>query len=429
MDALVQQATDPAQTRENWALYVRICEQCERSPENARDAVQAIARRLAHKNANAALFSLTLANCLVQNTAASSSGTVLREISSKVLVDALAKQLTSSAVHRAVRARIAELLAQWEAVYSVDQRHRDMGQYLLDAISGLRRQGVQFPVPTAKPDGAAKTPAQRAAEQEKEELELALALSLSAQQQQEQDSRKIQRNIATFVAPPSAATHKPICRARALYDFAGAEEGELRLAYGDIIDVHDDTTFQEWWKGEINGRVGIFPSNYVERIEEGVSAPSAAGTAPSTSATSPRDIQNIEKFVGLLANASPRDNLTENAKIQELHHSILMMRPKLLSELETRKAKQDELVTLNERFAAACATYHRLMDESMAAQRAAYQTGYGSGYGQYPPYQQQGFMQPPQQQQYYAPMPPQQYPQQQYSQYQQPAPQQGYYQQ
>ena len=36
---------------------------------------------------------------------------------------------------------------------------------------------------------------------------------------------------------------------------------------GDIVDVYDCTTFQDWWKGSLNGQVGIFPANYVERVQ------------------------------------------------------------------------------------------------------------------------------------------------------------------
>lgn len=49
----------------------------------------------------------------------------------------------------------------------------------------------------------------------------------------------------------------------ATFDFTGQESGDLSFKAGDIIDV----TGQEddmWWRGTVNGRSGIFPSNYVK---------------------------------------------------------------------------------------------------------------------------------------------------------------------
>ena len=43
---------------------------------------------------------------------------------------------------------------------------------------------------------------------------------------------------------------------------------ELRLVKGDIITVlNKDIPFSEgWWEGEVNGIVGMVPSNFVELL-------------------------------------------------------------------------------------------------------------------------------------------------------------------
>lgn len=53
----------------------------------------------------------------------------------------------------------------------------------------------------------------------------------------------------------------------ALYPFAGQHSDELTFQKGDIITLvnADDPA---WWKGEINGAVGLFPSNYVEVLNK-----------------------------------------------------------------------------------------------------------------------------------------------------------------
>jgi hypothetical protein len=53
----------------------------------------------------------------------------------------------------------------------------------------------------------------------------------------------------------------------ALYNYAGQHEDELTFTKGSIINVQskDDP---DWWKGELNGVEGVFPSNYVTPITD-----------------------------------------------------------------------------------------------------------------------------------------------------------------
>lgn len=80
---------------------------------------------------------------------------------------------------------------------------------------------------------------------------------------------------ATQAAPPSAAAaaapQQPpaattpmniVTRVRALYTFEPTEPGELAFEKGDIIKVVD-RGYKDWWRGQLKGRTGIFPVNYV----------------------------------------------------------------------------------------------------------------------------------------------------------------------
>ena len=54
-------------------------------------------------------------------------------------------------------------------------------------------------------------------------------------------------------------------RARALFTFEGDQPGDLSFEKGDIITiVQRSQTTDDWWTGELNGRRGIFPANYVQ---------------------------------------------------------------------------------------------------------------------------------------------------------------------
>jgi hypothetical protein len=55
-----------------------------------------------------------------------------------------------------------------------------------------------------------------------------------------------------------------VTRARALYPFQGQDDTELTFQYNDVITVVREAG--EWWEGEINGRRGLFPANYVQKI-------------------------------------------------------------------------------------------------------------------------------------------------------------------
>ncbi|XP_047434565.1 proto-oncogene vav-like isoform X2 [Mugil cephalus] len=52
--------------------------------------------------------------------------------------------------------------------------------------------------------------------------------------------------------------------ARARYDFSARDRTELSLREGDTIKILSKKGHSGWWKGEVYGRVGLFPANYVE---------------------------------------------------------------------------------------------------------------------------------------------------------------------
>ncbi|XP_074485801.1 proto-oncogene vav isoform X1 [Sebastes fasciatus] len=51
---------------------------------------------------------------------------------------------------------------------------------------------------------------------------------------------------------------------RARYAFSARDRSELSLQEGDTIKILSKKGHSGWWKGEVYGRVGLFPANYVE---------------------------------------------------------------------------------------------------------------------------------------------------------------------
>ena len=82
-----------------------------------------------------------------------------------------------------------------------------------------------------------------------DDLDLAIALSLSEP-----------------AKPASDVVPVEVRRVKALFDFEPTEEGDLAFKKGDIISVLG-AVYKDWWKGMLNGNVGVFPINYVEPVE------------------------------------------------------------------------------------------------------------------------------------------------------------------
>ncbi|KAM4699922.1 intersectin-1 isoform 1-T1 [Discoglossus pictus] len=68
---------------------------------------------------------------------------------------------------------------------------------------------------------------------------------------------------STPTEPPKPAALPPTCQVIGMYDYIAQNDDELAFAKGQIINVLNKED-PDWWKGELNGQVGLFPSNYVK---------------------------------------------------------------------------------------------------------------------------------------------------------------------
>ena len=54
-----------------------------------------------------------------------------------------------------------------------------------------------------------------------------------------------------------------MCQVIAIYDYIAANGDEMSFSKGQLINVFDKNN-PDWWRGEINGVSGLFPTNYVK---------------------------------------------------------------------------------------------------------------------------------------------------------------------
>ena len=97
----------------------------------------------------------------------------------------------------------------------------------------------------------------------------------------------------TATAEAAAAAQAPSHRAVVLFDFVPEDDVELALRQGEEISLLE-TSDPDWWKGRAaDGRVGLFPYNYVRKLQgESVPGPSAS-QGEATPSPAPAPVQAV----------------------------------------------------------------------------------------------------------------------------------------
>lgn len=88
-------------------------------------------------------------------------------------------------------------------------------------------------------------------------------------EEEEDDESSVEINTPKEISNYQQKKYIGICIA--LYDFSIDDENQNILSFskGDYIFIHKKYKSSEWWKGEMNNKIGYFPSSYVfEKIEK-----------------------------------------------------------------------------------------------------------------------------------------------------------------
>ena len=196
-------------------------------------------------------------------------------------------------------------------------------------------------------------------ERAKEEEELQRALALSVQDkgavtspgaesrvQPNGTSREdsgTQEPVRTEAAA-QGTTAATVSRVRALYDFSPSEPGELAFRKGDVIAVLE-SVYKDWWKGSLRGNTGIFPLNYVEKLQDPTKEELERDAQMEGEVFG--EIKSVEKLLALLSvrgdGGGGRRGEREEEEISELYQRTLSIRPKLIELIGKYSQKKGEL--------------------------------------------------------------------------------------
>ncbi|KAI1793433.1 hypothetical protein LXA43DRAFT_1000697 [Ganoderma leucocontextum] len=435
-DEIVVKTTDENLTSENWELILNLCDKVqEEGEQGARNVVAAALKRLAHRNPNVQLYTLTLVEALSKNCGIE----VQREIASRAFTQGLEKLVTDRTTHDKVRKRVLGLVVIWSAEFEKDSALGMMDE----CYENLKSKGYKFETPDEPPPPEVDDDVRR---REEEELQRVLELSMqdkggrsqwesyslassggaggsgagtskqatvaaamssssssrpapSSQPSQPPptyggyvpssatpavaavESHESPATVPTVSSAPvtpsspvsthSAQDSTPIVtRVRALHAFEPSEPGELAFEKGDIIKVVD-RNYKDWWRGQLKGRTGIFPVNYVEPLPEPTAAEIARGAEQEAAVFS--QAANVDRLLMMLRNMDPaKDNLADNEEIQELYRSCMSLRPKIVKLIDKYSQKRADLVSMNETFVKARSIFDRMMEESLARHTGVY---------------------------------------------------------
>lgn len=377
LEQLINRATDATITSDNWQYILEVCDNISSNPEVAtKDAIKIISGRLASKDANVIIRTLSLLVAIAENC----GSRMRQEIATKsFLNDSLVKKLKDKKLHRTVKLRIAEVIEQLHGSFKLDPSLKPMS----DTYNIVKKDYPQYiKVPVNVPDKPAK---QEMTQQDKinEEEDLQRVLKLSLQEFERESLMKQSKNKPlpdtqqqqkqahdhrTQNKSPEAETIATVSKVRALYDLISYEPDELSFRKGDVITVIE-SVYRDWWRGTLaTGRTGIFPLNYVTPIIN-LTPEELARQSEEESKVLTIDARKVDRLLALL---SSNTEIAED-EITQLYNDVIPLKPQLGKFIDKYNVRKEELLVLNNQLNSEVKVYNDLMDKLVSQRAHTYQ--------------------------------------------------------
>lgn len=394
LEQQINRATDETLTADNWQYILEVCDKISQDPETTtKQAIKFVSARLALKDANVNLRSLSLLVAIAENC----GSRMKQEIASASFInESLMKKLSDRKVHVTVKHKVAECIKQLYDSFRGDPSLKPMS----DAYDKVVKIFPQYLSGSRGGRAAPSKPAKKEilqSEKAKEDEELQRVLKESLQEYEAEQKVKSEPSNRNKPLPEVATneieqqktgeqTIATITKVRALYDLISYEPDELSFRKNDIITVLE-SVYRDWWKGSLpNGKVGIFPLNYVTPVVT-KSPRELAKEQQFEQKILAVDLKKVDKLLALLSTNDP-DQINED-EITKLYNEIVPIRPSVGKFIDKYSIRKEELFQLNSQLSAEAKLYNELMD-TLISQRANRQqfSGPGGGPGQQnlPPY-------------------------------------------
>lgn len=379
IDALIQTATDATLTTDNWQYILDVCDAINLNPEkDTKVAMKSIVTRLSSKDANVILRTLSLLIAIAENC----GSRIKQEIASKsFLNDNLIKKLGDRKIHKAIKIQIVQTISQLNDTFKSDPLLKPMA----DAYTKVKSEYPQY-LPPSKPEKHKITTEDKS--KEDEELQRILKLSMQEYEREQSiktyqknkplpdtnDSKESQDELKrqnTSTPEPNIAT---VSKVKALYDLISYEPDELSFRKGDVITVIE-SVYRDWWRGLLtNGKVGIFPLNYVTPIVN--KSPEELHREIEQEDKILEESRKVDRLLALLSSQNPDEN-----EITQLYNEVIPNRPQLSRFIDKYGVRKEELFVLNNQLNSEVKEYNELMDNMIASKTGNYQvlTPYPSG--------------------------------------------------
>ncbi|CAG88447.2 DEHA2E19976p [Debaryomyces hansenii CBS767] len=401
LEQLINRATDETLTNDNWQYILDVCDNISSNPEEGtKQGIKVVSSRLASKDANIILRTLSLLVAMAENC----GSRMRQEIATTSFVqESLLKKFTDRRLHKTVKFRVAEVIKQLHDSFKTDPSLKPM----TDAYNRLVNDYSQYSAETA--DGPAKPAKKERSRQDKkkEEDELQRVLKLSLQEyereqtvkksylnnkplpqaqnesqyqeqprQQQQQQQVLQNQPMHSTPTGQQSTQSPaesqtiatVSKVRALYDLISYEPDELSFRKGDIITVIE-SVYRDWWRGSlVNGKTGIFPLNYVTPVVT-KTPQELSRELDEENRLLAVDSKRIDKLLALLS--SNPETINED-EITRLYGDIIPLRTSLGKFIDKYNVRKEELSVLNSQLNNEVKLYNDLMDSSIS-QRVTHQ--------------------------------------------------------
>ena len=72
-------------------------------------------------------------------------------------------------------------------------------------------------------------------------------------------------SLSLSLSPPPFLPPSDVGQCEVEYGYTAQQGDELTISPGDVVNIIEKYD-EDWWQGELNGQVGIFPASYVKDV-------------------------------------------------------------------------------------------------------------------------------------------------------------------